>query len=208
MEISELVDNYRAYSRKKRILIACFLLSLPEVWRGYSDGELLWEELSVQEQDLASIEKEKDVANKKKDELPSLVAKVDHTQILLEDARKKLPDSFQMDKVLSVTAKEAKKSGIKIRNFDPLQQSATGTIYKYAKLPISLNFKGAFTSVANFLDRLVHLEMLVKITNLRMSLADANNLEAVANMVVFRSLTDKERISLESKEEKRAEVSP
>lgn len=110
-----------------------------------------------------------------KNNLPKLEQTLTNTKGELASASKKLPDNFLIENVLQKTAMIAQDVGIELRSFDPGRVAPSGSTYKYAELPISVQIFGTFSQIASFLDRIVHLELLIHIENLQLELSSLEN---------------------------------
>ena len=229
--MEEYINRYKAlkfYLRLILLVIAGFLPALYE----YSDrSELLEEDLELAQSEKDAAKRAFDKAKLRKSNLPKLEEQLAHTESQLEEASKRLPDNFVMDKILQKTAMIAQELGVKLILFDPQDAIPSNTAFRYAKLPIKLELVGTYAQVATFFDRIVHLELLAHIQNFRMGAveeADANKqknaqieselakdpsqlqrvrrsrtrIRVESDLIVYRTLTVSEQNAIDASEEK------
>jgi Tfp pilus assembly protein PilO len=92
-------------------------------------------------------------------------------------------------------------------NFKPGLEMPSETAFKFLKLPINLQVQGTYGQIAAFFDRVTHLDLLVRVTNVELTPAasDKNKeedvaagskeiieLHAMTTLMVFRALSDSE----------------
>lgn len=222
MDIESIVSNYKMTKFGKRALLLVFLSILPAGWVFFEDGQILQEEKDTAESAKNIAEQKFKKARKRKSNLPKLEEKLAFTVGELAKAKKKLPDEFVMEKILQNTAMIAQDIGLELRVFDPGKGRLTGGDFKYVELPINLVIFGTYGEIASFFDRIVHLELLVHLRNIKMQISNLeeeddstggkkiaadklqkhnrDNLRLIVNteMVVFRSPSEREESAIEA----------
>ena len=133
-----------------------------------------------------------------------------------------------MGKILQKTAMIAQDVGVDLNLFQPGQGAPAGGVFKYVELPISLQIIGTYVQIATFFDRVVHLDLLVHIKNIELSLAkdieksisekaagsikdkdlqreaiqrarrENAKIMGTADMVIFRTLSRREELAIEA----------
>ena len=234
MDIEEIKTKYRQMSIVKKLAIITVIGAAPGSCTYWEEGPLLKEELDRAEssRDAAKIKFEK--AKEQKENLPKLEEKLAYTEAELLKASKKLPDEFIMGKILQKTAMIAQDVGIELRLFQPGQGAPAGTVFKYVELPIALHVIGTYGQIATFFDRVVHLDLLIHVKNIELSLAtnldpsssekaaeqikdkdlkkeaiqrarrENAKIQGKAEMIIFRTLTRQEELAIEAAAQKNA----
>lgn len=221
MALEGVKEIYRDMSIVKKAVLIIAVGSTPGACKYMDEAELLNEDLerAYNARDAAKTKFEK--ARKQKANLPKLEEQLAFTEAELAKASDKLPDEFAMGKILQKTAMIAQDVGIELNLFQPGQESPAGTVFKYVELPIALQMVGTYGQIATFFDRIVHLDMLVHIKDTELSVAplESDEDDATANenqpkeltqrerrqnakltgsadMVIFRTLTQKEELAI------------
>merc|ERR1712188_326100 len=88
----------------------------------------------------------------------------------LEQARKKLPQSFEIDQIIKSLSKIAAETDVKIHMFEPLDSYFSTTAFQYIKKPIKISTSGKFKEISNFMSKILHLEFMVRIFNYDLTL--------------------------------------
>ena len=193
----------------------------------YTDSQVLYEEKDTASQQQGIAQSSLSKSKKKKDEIPKLEVTLSDIELKIKQASKKLPSQYIMDRVVQDTATIAQDIGVKLQLFDPGDDIVSDTSYKYVTLPIEIGVLGSYGEVAAFYDQLVHSELMVHIKNLDLKVIedpdetdtildlsseagqqqqrDTAKIEANAQMVIYRSLTQEENDAIKQRIRKRKE---
>lgn len=99
----------------------------------------------------------------KKNDMPLMEEKLAFTRQQLEEAKKRLPDTYEIESILEAIAINAKGKGVQILSFKPGQEAAQGDGFRYFQMPIEIEVLGKFTNLASFFDEIVHMEKMVRL---------------------------------------------
>jgi Tfp pilus assembly protein PilO len=159
--MDELKDKYRAFPIWARLLMA-FIIGIAPGACSYFD------EVGVVEAGLAEAQAREEVARQKfeasrktKAEIPKLEEQLVFTEGQLEQASKKLPESYLIESVLSLTATNAKQAGISLTGFKPSCELKGQSEFKFVERAIAVSAVGKFQQLASFFDKMVHSEMML-----------------------------------------------
>lgn len=223
MTFNDLSMRYRTAPRSYRFLIAALLGLLPGCYLLFTDYVYLTEDIELAQNERNVALKQFERAKRQASDLPKLQDKLLKTELELKEASKKLPDQFHMDRVLQKTALTARDVGVKLNLFDPGTGSPSETAYKFLELPIHVEINGTYSQIASFYDRMTHLDLLIHVKNIAMSLStvlntgqslenkndpsqnDQRNLrshtriKSTADIVIYRTLTNAEAATLDKK---------
>ena len=113
----------------------------------------------------------------------------------LEQARKRLPQSFKIDKIIKSLSKIATETDVKIHMFEPLNSYFSTTAFQYIKKPIKISISGKFKEISNFMSKVLHLEFMVRIFNYDLTLVtkEKDNLQKSQSK---NTVTDEEKAIL------------
>jgi hypothetical protein len=141
----------------------------------------------------------------------------------LEQAAKKLPESYLIESILSLTASNAKQAGINLTGFKPSCELKGQADFKYVEREIDVTASGKFQQLASFFDKMVHTDVMLFLRAISIEpfsaveenenrtgekspyqiaqLARQNlSLNASFKVVVFRAMKDEESDYFERKE--------
>lgn len=104
--------------------------------------------------------------------IPQLEEQLQFTKVQLTEAKRKLPDDFDLDLDLKRITNSAKKSGVRLALFQPGSPTPHGDIYKYEEMPIRIEATGGYHQLASFYDDVVHTEAMVNLKSLTFELSD------------------------------------
>ena len=225
MDIASLIINYRDLKFLHRVIGLCLLGMLPSFY-DFSESALdLFDEISRSKQKLEKANTAFHDAKKKQAALPAFEKNLTEMEEDLEEASQILPDSFDVNKMLTKTAMIADDLKVDLKSFTPGLATMPSAGFLYIKRPIFLKISGTYSQIATFFDRLVHLEVLVNIENIELKLKSLTSetptaaqnssmhtaaveelrllemrantrLEASARMIIFRTLTRQESSEL------------
>ena len=169
MAFEDTIERIKLIDQSKRVAFAAFLgIAIPayDFWESYEPlNENL--QVAVQVKESARIEYER--AKKDRERLPELEKQLQFTQEQLKLAQAKLPESFDIDQILQMTAESATGSGIQISLFEPGTARISPQSSDYMEKSIKLECTGKFLQLATFIDRLVHLEKIIHIKNMQLT---------------------------------------
>lgn len=209
MDLEDLGTRYREVNLWKRLVflsVVAIVSGAYDFWDRYET--LVAERKAAQDEKVVQENKLKYALDKHQK-----LARLEEQLLLLEnqmkDVSRKFPDEIPMDKVLQKTELLTQELGVSLKSFHPKQEIPSETAFKYLKLPIGLQLVGTFGQIMNFFDHVVHLNFLVNIENIDLSVdnpSDADKLQTMSDekkrsqmrlrascdMSVFRSLNEKE----------------
>ena len=159
--MDELKEKYRAFPIWARLLMA-FIIGIAPGACSYFD------EVEVVESGLAEATAREDAARlkfeasrKTKAEIPKLEEQLVFTEGQLEQASKKLPESYLIESGLTLTATNAKQAGINLTGFKPSCELKGQSEFKFVERAIAVSAVGKFQQLASFFDKMVHSEMML-----------------------------------------------
>lgn len=211
MDIEDLIERYQDIEIWKRVVSIVFIAFVPGIFDLWSQ----WDSVS-RDQEQATLNKateKKKLENyiKKHQELVILEKELLSKESEFQVAQLKLPDEIFIDKVLQRTELIAKDLGMILKVFQPKEEIPSESEFKFLKLPIALEIVGTYGQIATFFDRIVHLEMIVEIENISLTVQAPESsekgedtveyedkkrseirLRATCDMMIFRSMTERE----------------
>lgn len=218
---SNLILNYRSQSLTIKLLILAVIASIIPGMSFLDYYDTLAYELEQENGTLTVTRQKYEKAKKKTSKLPELERKLSFTQSQLQIARKKLPEEFSFETVVHNTSSIVKELGITLAKYQPNKQELRGKEFKYVVMPIEVSIIGHYSQIIGFLDRIVHLETIINLENLKLSIQapDPNiikiekttnpeqqrrakrnhsKVKAEMNMLIYRSLTDAEDSAIQT----------
>jgi Tfp pilus assembly protein PilO len=212
--MDELKEKYKSLPFWARLLMALIIGILPGACSYLDEAEVL--EASLQEarnaENTARSNFEKNRGEKAN--IPKLEEELAYTEEQLEKARKKLPEGYLVENVLTVAASSAKAAGVSLRKFTPTCELRGQGEFKYVEFPIDVQISGKYQQIASYLDKIVHAEMMIFIRRIELRLGDPVDMRDMQNeasdynrqlrsrrdqtlnadfqMVVFRGMKDDE----------------
>lgn len=219
MSFEELIARYRDLALWRRFALLALLAIAPAAYDLWDHWEMLQEERALAAQERLAADKKFKEALKKREELPALEQALASKEAEMNEASNKLPDVLFMDQILQKTELIAQELGVSVKVFDPGEEVPSETAFKYLQVPIKLDLVGSYGQIASFFDHLVHLEILVHIENFSLRMGEAEDvspeelkglsddqiqelkraktkIRATCDMVVFRTLTEKETLAV------------
>lgn len=225
MDLEDIGLRYKEVAIWKRIVAIIAISFLPGAYDFWDRWEtLVQSKKTAQEEKVKQEEKLKEALEKHK-KLAELEEVLAATEAEVKEASKKLPDEVIMDQFLQRTELIAQDLGLSLKLFQPREEIPSETEFKYMKLPVHVEMVGTFGQIASFLDRIVHLETIVHVENLDLSvneeekksnqassLAEFNvvnekaeemkrskiRIRASADLMIFRGLTQRENEFIQS----------
>ena len=106
------------------------------------------------------------------DDLENYKEQVEKLKIKFTEALQQLPDSKEIDSLLSSINKKGEESGLDFLLFKPLKEVPKEF---YAEVPVKIIVKGTYLDVANFFYKISNLKRIINITNISMTKPDDVN---------------------------------
>jgi len=191
MDSEELISRYKLLPLWGRLVFGAFLGIIPAYYTYLDDGALLEEQLVQMEDQLGAVQRKFDREKKKRDKLPELEAKLAFTEQQLTESSKRLPDDFMMDDVLQESASIARDVGIDLQVFDPGNPIDGSGAFKYKEMPIKLELTGSFQQIAGFFDRIVNMEKMVHVRDIKLKLMPDSKKEQ--DKIETENMTDSQK---------------
>ena len=227
MDTADIKIKYDNQSIISKITLMFLIGILPALYVYFEDLPILEEELKNTKSNKMLLESKFKQTEEKAKKLPEMEKKIQKIRDELKIVKQKLPDKIMIDRLLEKVTLISNSSGVDIQFFKPGNAYAKGKGYKYAKIPIFLELKGSYGQIAVFFDKVMNLESLIYIENINLLPSISNELNlnsrnqnltekqlfnqkienlfinATAELVVFRSLTPEESLSVSSQETKK-----
>ncbi len=192
MDMYELRERYKAIPTLARCGVVSLVVLLAPIYMLVEESSVLEAQFAEKQQQEQDARIKFEHAKNKKRALPNEEQMLTSYQDNLRQARKMLPDDFQIDEILHATATQARHAGIDLDRFDPDDSIVTNTDQGIRMQRIGLKLGGSFHQVAQFLDLMLHLDKLIHFEQL--SLKGAANdrggkrsLEVTTAMTVYAS---------------------
>lgn len=216
-------ETYKSIPLAIRLVILGLLALSPAACEFIEQSAILAEDLARVEKSLTIANTKLARAVQQREKLPAMEEKLRKTVAELEAASAQLPNEFVMDQVLEQTAIYASEAGVVLKAFDPGEEIPfTDRAYKFVTMAINLNIVGRYGEIISFFDRLIHSELLIYLQDFKFTLfgekkadtgpngaskeatlarkkleRDSAKIHVLVNMVIFRSLSDKEDAAID-----------
>ncbi|MFK7872512.1 MAG: type 4a pilus biogenesis protein PilO [Oligoflexales bacterium] len=206
MTKEEALERYQGIKLPLRILLSLsFGLSYP-VLEALEDIPSLTEDVELSERKLSSEETKYRRELKTISDLPLLENSLSEIRRNLEITRNKLPDEFKIDEILAMISHNANLSGVDIQVFSPEENEQAFQQLRYVSQRVQISLQGQYVAIADFLDRVLHLKLLMHAVDLSLSPAEAegNNdqngnslkLKGIVKFNIFRTMKDSETAAI------------
>ena len=220
MGLDELKDKYRAFPIWARLMMALIIGIAPGACSYFDEVESVEAGLTEAQNREEAARMKFEADRKTKANIPKLEEELDFTEGQLEVAAKRLPESYLIETILSLTATNAKQAGIYLTSFKPSCELKGEAEFKYIEREIAVTATGKFQQIAGFFDKMVHSDVMLFIRGIviepRPATAIAGpeitpfqaaenarrdlTLNATFKVVVFRAMKDEEAEVFENKE--------
>ena len=186
-KLLDLVEKYRSMRMSYRFMLVIILALLYPALQ-FSEqstikNESLEAALSAQESTKVTYK----TSVKKSEELPVLEREIKFIEDELNEAFKKLPNQVNIADVLSTVTVAARESGVELYNFVPQEEKVPSKDLKYAEKGIQIKVRGLYRDIGSFLDKIVHFERLMFISDAKFSLKESKAEEKYANLSEYES---------------------
>ncbi len=192
------IDTFLDFPLAKRILIALGVISLVAACFYYFFLSPLEETITKEQELVASLQSEIQGLKFKASRLQEFEEEVERLDVELSRALRELPDRKEIDTLLAKIFDKAKESGLDVVLFRPEAQQRKDF---YAEVPVTLEMRGGFHQVASFFDEVAHLDRIVNMNQIKLTiskdkLSDAAQIDNLSTSVVatsYRFLDESER---------------
>jgi len=153
-------------SKSQRIVICAVTLAFiiaPVVYFLYIPKH---ERIGTLEKEYESLSKELSQYQKKAEALKKYRAEAEAIEADFVKARQALPESEEIPSLLKNISRAGQDAGLEFFQFRPERESIIGF---YAKIPVSMKFKGSYHEVLDFFYRVSKLSRIVNIKDIKMS---------------------------------------
>jgi len=171
MALEEQIETYKNLAPWKRSCVMVMIGAVLPIFLFYDEGAKIEQELTAVMEKETTARAAFNDSQGKKEKIAPLSENLATTKDKLEQATRLLPDDFLMDEILQATAEAAHDLGLDLEEFAP-KEVKSFPVVKYEEMPINLKMHGNFNKVAVFFDRLVHLDKLVHLRNLKIESRD------------------------------------
>lgn len=161
MDMYELRERYKAMPTAARCAILSVAVVLLPIYMLVEDSGKLEAQLAEKQQAETESRAKFESAKTKKRALPNEEQQVTFYQDSLRQARKMLPDDFQVDEILHSTATKAKEASVAMNLFDPADTITSNAEQGIRMQVVSLSLGGTYHQIAQFLDLMLHLDKLI-----------------------------------------------
>jgi len=159
MELDEVKERYKITPLWGRIVLCIILGVLPATYYYFESGEYLLEDLANAKNGRDGARSQFEMARNKKGNLPKLEEAMAFTEQQLQEARKQLPDTFFVEDLLQKLATLASEAGVTLNDLVPdAKPVPSDGEFRYMELGHKTSVTGKYNNVANFLDKVAHLE--------------------------------------------------
>ena len=173
MNSEELKHRYKVLPLWGRLLAAAIIGILPGVYIFFTEGMDLYDTVDNLSAQAESAKARFEKARQQKANLPQLEEKLAFTEEQLQKVKALLPDSVPIEDILQKTATIAKDAGVQLLAFTPAKDEVKAEPYPYVEMPVLIKAQGRYVQVANFFDRLVHLDGSLAIRRLTIARKEA-----------------------------------
>ena len=197
MNLDSLVDRLAKLTKSQRqgiyvgsyvLLIVLYLLVF--LWPSFSKMEEYQQQVQSKQSDL-------DLVKSQVGSIADLQVESGRLKKMLDNAKEALPEGKEIPELIGEISERGRKVGLEISKFNPLGESYSTTNSFVAEVPISLAVEGSFHDVAIFFDKLSHMDRIVHIKNIDMTIEDEEagrtKLLVEGSAITFRFLSDEER---------------
>jgi len=126
----------------------------------------LQEKLETKKTELDKVLSERASLKAIADDLENYKEQVEKLRIKFKEALQQLPDSKEIDSLLSNVNKQGEESGLDFLLFKPLPEVPREF---YAEVPVKMTVTGTYLDVATFFYKISNLKRIINITNIHMS---------------------------------------
>ena len=214
MDLEDLGIRYREIQLWKRLIFLTLIAVSPGSYNYWDRHETLVNEKQAAITEKSGQEDKLRYALEKHQKLAKLEDNLTGLEKQTKEISKKFPDEIQMDRVLEKTELITQQLGLSLKLFQPKEEIPSETAFKFLKMPIGIQLVGTYGQIANFFDHLVHLDFLVNVENIDLSVDAPTSevssmaalsqekkraqmrLRAACDMSVFRSLNEREAKAL------------
>ena len=197
MELELLVDRFREIPIRFRLLLVAAAGILPAIYVWTGEVDIYQAKLETAESEMQSSEANLRRAKAKVAKLPQLLANLEKIEQDLEGARKILPDTIEMDEILSAVGKLEQLHGVKVSRFQPGEISPGGDGEDYQEQVVAINLTGSFPKLMQFYDGLVHMNNLTHLRDINLQAREVPEtdddparveVDGRANLILFKGL--------------------
>lgn len=174
--MEELKDKYRSLPFWARLLMALIIGILPGACSYLEEADVLESTLTSARESENTARSNFENNRKEKANIPKLEEELAYTEEQLEKAKKKLPEGYLVEDVLSLAASSAKSAGVMLRRFTPTCELKGQGEFKYVEFPVNVQVSGKYQQIAAYLDKIVHAEMMIFVRGLTIALGEAPDL--------------------------------
>lgn len=177
MDLEDLVDKYKAIKIKYRILILTVVSVLPPLYYSSEESADLTNILISRQDERARKQERLDEMKGKAAQLPAFQNQINEITSELNKARKILPDTIQIDKILSKLGQFERETGVQITKFEPMGNVFQNSSLSYSEFPVQLTLKATFTEIMIFFDRILHMETLTHLRSIEFKRIRENQID-------------------------------
>jgi type IV pilus assembly protein PilO len=160
------INTINRLSVPKKIIILFVISGIISAVYFFVFYKKLEEKLEKQKGHLDKILSERASLKAIADDLENYKEQVEKLKIRFKEALQQLPDSKEIDSLLSNVNKKGEESGLDFILFKPLPEVSKGF---YAEVPVKVVVTGTYLDVATFFYKISNLKRIVNITNITMT---------------------------------------
>ncbi len=176
MDMEEMTDKYRALKPQMRYGILGIAGLVPAIMLWVNIGDSLESRKQTAEGQYQTDRQTFEDARQKAAELPALEAKLSEIEVELTKAKEFLPDRIEIDTILAFIGNLEKEHDVKLVKFTPGVEAQGQGGLEYKELPVEIMMNGTFANTMRFMDKLVHMQNLTHMRNIKFTAPDEDKL--------------------------------
>jgi type IV pilus assembly protein PilO len=160
------INTINRLSVPKKIVLLIFIVGIIGAVYYFVFYTKLEEELVQRKGKLDKVLSERASLKAIADDLENYKEQVEKLRIRFKEALQQLPDSKEIDSLLSSVNKKGEESGLDFLLFKPLPEIPREF---YAEVPVKIIVTGTYLDVATFFYRISNLKRIINVTNISMT---------------------------------------
>jgi type IV pilus assembly protein PilO len=183
-QLLEQIEKLALWQRVAAVAAVVVLLLGGAAWFVYLP---IYEELDQLDQKLQGLEKKLATAKINAAELEKFQLKIQEAEAQFKIAMRALPEKEEIPSLLTNISKSGHEIGLEFLLFEPKAENKKDF---YAEIPVVMNLRGDYHSLAIFFDKVARLSRIVNITNITINRGkdgkDARDLSSSCTAVTYK----------------------
>lgn len=191
--MNRLLDQFSKLPRSQRLVLAgiMYLLIVVLVYMSFVSPTL--GDIEAAEAKRTELTTKRDQVRARAENRAAFEAQLEELAATLKQALQELPNDREIPALLSEIDGHARKSGLDVRRFQPLDEVVREY---YADVPVQLVMEGGYHEIGIFFDKVRKMSRIVSVQNIEMTdpreLGSETTLKVSGQVVTYRFLTDEE----------------